>query len=61
MLWLMVCYSVQNNMNHHASGDVWMVLGQLSAQGEDISSVAQARDVLASLSWTLGKDIPGPW
>lgn len=38
-----------------------MVLGQLSAQGEDISSVAQARDVLASLSWTLGKDILGPW
>lgn len=60
MLWLMACYSVQNNMNHHASGGVWMMLGQLSTQADDSSSVVQARDVLASLFWTLGKDNPGP-
>lgn len=60
MLWLMACYSVQNNRNHHASGGVWMVLGQLSAQGDDSSSVVQARDVLASISSTQGKDNLGP-
>lgn len=30
MLWLMVSYSIQYNMDHHAiRGEVWIVLGLL--------------------------------